>query len=168
MASLFALDRELAQMVALIQTSVDEETGEIPEEMAEKLWAIEGSLKEKLLGWAKWFKNERGYAAMCREESKRLAERARTHERAMDWIKFQIGERLAKGEKLEDGVSRIGWRKSKAVVIDDAEAVPDSLCIVMRKPKLTEIRALLDTNTKTTGRLCTYAHIEERNGVSVS
>lgn len=164
MTSLFKLDKELEVLALRIAEAVDPETGEIPDELGDELWALQGSVKDKLLGWARWFKNEKGYAQMCSEEAKRLNARAQAHRRTMDWIKDQIGGRLDPGEKLEDGVSKIGWRKSTAVIVDDPAKVPDDYCAIVRKPQLTEIKVHLKAISGTED----WAHIEERRGVTIS
>ena len=69
--------------------------------------------------------------------------------------------RLTQHDKLETTLFKVGFRKSKAVVVDE-DKLPKKYQIVSYKPDKKEIKKLLESGSTIRG-----AHIEERSNLSI-
>lgn len=117
----------------LVESAVDEETGEIKDElflgMANDM-AMERD--KKLLGCAAYYKNLKAESEAIKKEADKLAKRARSVMNHADSLKSYMEMNMTapadgvEGDKLKDAQSVLTWRKSSSVVVTvDAEKLPD-------------------------------------------
>lgn len=103
--------------------AIDPDTGEVSQELAEKLDSIEDDFDTKAVSVACMVKNYKASASAIGEEIKKLQAR----KSALDNHSARLKEYLAHnldGKKLDDPRASISWRKSEAVNILDMGSVP--------------------------------------------
>ena len=109
----------------------DEETGEILLE-TDDLDAAQINFNDKLENCALFVKNLKAEAEAIKAEEKRLKERResldRKADRLSDYMLYCM--KMAGVTKQETAKAAISIRKSKRVVIEAAEAIPDQYCNV--------------------------------------
>ena len=147
----------------ILATAVDHETGEIlSEEALAALNALDMERDALVLDLAAYMKGEEAEADAIREQAKRLMDRAGRHQRRAAWLADVIGRNVEPGRKLSDARSVIGWRKSTAVKITDADAIPDELYRYERALDRAEIARRLKAGEKVEG-----AELEVRMNLQV-
>jgi len=141
---------------------IDHVTGEIPEDWASFLEALEMERTEKCLAIAAVIREKLAYADAVKSEAKRLIDRARAEENKAESLKAYLSSAISVGEKLKDERVAISWRKSSSVVIDDESKLPESCFKVVRSVSKTEVKEAL-----TSGALTDGAHIEEKQNIQI-
>lgn len=102
----------------LVEINVDEDTGELSNEVYEQLNAIEVQ-KEDIVRYATLTFNEyRVLHKTIKDEIRRLNDLAKRYERTMEGFKKMLLANVPEGEKIESDLYRISWRKSSSVEID--------------------------------------------------
>jgi TPR repeat protein len=115
-----------AQIEALLNASVDRETGEIVPEALAEIEALEGERDAKALAIAAYAHGQGVEADAVRAQAKRLAERAARHERHAERLVEYLQSHLPDGTTLRDPRVEIIWRTSTAVEVDvDPTELPE-------------------------------------------
>jgi len=117
------------EIEAILAREVDPETGEITDATVERLEALELAKDRKALEVAAYLKGERAEAQKIREVAEGLVTRAMAHEARADRLERFVASCLEPGQDLADPRVEVRWSKSQAVVIEDAELVPDEYWI---------------------------------------
>lgn len=106
--------------------SFDEETGEILYEEPD-LAQLQIDLETKLDNIACFIKNEEAEAEMIRAEELKLAKRRKTKEKKAEYLKGYLTAYMesTNKEKFESARSRISFRKSESLKVDDVYKVPE-------------------------------------------
>ena len=145
---------ELNHLIATFNLEIDEETGEIAN--ADELDALELERDEKIENIALWIKNLTSDADAISAEAKKLTARAQAAKNKAERLKAYITDNLA-GEKFSTPRVAISYRKSQAVKVTDALALPDAYKVVDIKPDKTAIKNAIKAGEKVQG-----AEVEER------
>ena len=134
---------EVSQLLrdAVAAMDVDTETGEIAPDWAKFLDEIEMERNVKLLSCARLYKEWDAYAEMIRGQEKELAARRHAHEARAERIKDWMSVNMTPGEKIEDGVARLSWRKSAHVEILREADIPQEYVKTTISYDKTSIRA---------------------------
>lgn len=104
----------------LIRNSVDPETGEVMD-ITDELDALQMGREEKLESVALVIKNLTAEATAIRNEEKALADRRKTAENRVEWLKGYLMQSLA-GKKFSTPKVAVSFRSTTAVFVeDDAE-----------------------------------------------
>lgn len=104
----------------LIRNSVDPETGEVMD-ITDELDALQMEREDKLESVALVIKNLTAEATAIRNEEKALADRRKTAENRVEWLKGYLMQSLA-GQKFSTPKVSVSFRSTTAVFIeDDAE-----------------------------------------------
>lgn len=104
----------------LIRNSIDPETGEVMD-ITDELDALQMEREDKLESVALVIKNLTAEATAIRNEEKALADRRRTAENRVEWLKGYLMQSLA-GQKFSTPKVAVSFRSTTAVYIeDDAE-----------------------------------------------
>jgi hypothetical protein len=162
MATLYAINQEYEDLLAMVLEVAEANEGVIPDNLADDLDQLEGSRDEKIENCIRYYKNELAIADMIKSEIDALRKRMQTHENAAKWCKAYVQRSMKEGEKREYGCGSIGWRKSEGVVIVNESMLPESCFKVERKPVLTAVKELLKANL-----FGEAAHIETRNNLQI-
>jgi hypothetical protein len=139
--SLYAIDNELE---ALLNASIDRETGEVLGEAIDAIEALEMARDEKALAVAAYIVGQRAEAEAVKAQAKHLAERAAKHSRHADALEGYLRAHIPEGHKLRDDRVEIGWRRSEAVEVDvEPLNLPLEFCRVTYAAAKPEIKAAL-------------------------
>ena len=120
----------------LILRCMDEETGEIDEEM---LIELQMKNDDKIRNLIEWVCELRGTVEYQKAEIARITELKRTTEDRIERLTKVIRHALD-GEKWKDGTHSVSYRKSKAVTITDYNALPLEYLKVKTEPDKTAIK----------------------------
>ena len=101
----------------LIRNSVDPETGEVMD-ITDELDALQMEREDKLESVALVIKNLTAEATAIRNEEKALADRRKTAENRVEWLKGYLMQSLA-GQKFSTPKVAVSFRNSAAVFIED-------------------------------------------------
>lgn len=144
------------------------EAGEIPEEaIADTLEMVGGELKEKADNIACLIKQELAEANAIKAEEIALAERRKSKEKAVERMKLYLTENLlAAGlDKVETARTKISFRTSKSVSVEDTDALIkyamyNPQVIKIREPEAnkTEIKRLLESGENVYGCVLQIKH----------
>ncbi len=157
--NLYEINQELIDTWELC---VDEETGEINDELFAQFEALKIERDEKIENIALWIKNLRAESAAIKEEAKNLTGRAKTAENKADRLEKYIGNALA-GEKFNTSRVAISWRKSTSVECEDMSVVPFEY-LRYKEPELdkVKVRDVLKTGGSVAG-----CYLQERQSMSI-
>lgn len=140
------------QIETLTEQLVDEETGEINEEVMKQLDELNMDRDEKLEGCGIVIKNLAAECVGLEAEIKSLKERLAVKVNRVNNMMRYVDNNL-RGEKFETAKVAFSYRKSQSVDVIDEEIVPDELCKyeTTRKPVKTEIKKLLKSGKEVPG-----------------
>jgi len=126
---LYELSDQLQQAMDLLEDQIDHETGEIIpgdyEAAEELLHETQESFDRKALDVACAIKSFSAEADAINDEIKRLTQRKRSAENKARWLKCYLSNHIDAGPKYSDARANIGWRKSTAVEVDEAQLPED-------------------------------------------
>lgn len=152
---------DIAKGIAKIEEYIEDE-----KLLAEYLESANLQLRDKVDATVRVIRMFEGSADAIDSEIKRLTElkknRLANAERVEKWIAYAMQANNI--EKIDTDLFKIGFRKSKAVVVED-EKMLDSKFIsvkVVEKPDLTAIKKAIDEGEEVAG-----AHIEERKNLQI-
>ncbi len=160
------------QLRLLFESFIDPETGEVneglPEEfMREKVAELQMEFDEKIQNLRNAYINLTAEAAALKEEKQRLAVRQQRAERSAERVKDYIAF-LLQGEKFRSGTTRISYRKSDEVVVDEGFVewakmyMPGLLNFKEPEPRKADIKTAIKN-----GNVIEHAHIEEKQNIQV-
>ena len=123
----------------------------------------EHNFSEKIENCIKVIRNKNARVEAYKAEIARLDALKKSETKAIEEIKKRISEamRLTQHDKLDTTLFKVGFRKSKAVVVDE-DKLPKKYQIVSYKPDKKTIKELLNSGATIRG-----AHIEERRNLSI-
>lgn len=153
MATLYAINQ---QIEALTYQMVDEETGEINEEVMSQLADLEVDMDEKLESIGVIIKEMTGEVDMLTAEKKGLEKRIKTRmskiERLCNYVNIVLD-----GKKKALGKVEYSYRNSERVDVVCEDMVPDDLCVykTTRTPSKTDIKKLLKDGKEVPGCVLT-------------
>lgn len=145
--------------------TIDEETGELIEEGPQDLEELQMARKDKLEGIALYIKNLEALAEDIKDEEKALADRRKAHEAKIERLKEYLTVSMTNAQEtgLETARAKISFRKSEAVVVDEAKLDKAYFkATTTYKPALTEIKKAIKEGQEVAG-----AYIEERKKVRI-
>lgn len=118
---------------------------------------------EKIENCIKVIRNKNARIEAYKAEIARLDALKKSETKAIEEIKKRISEamHLTQHDKLDTTLFKVGFRKSKAVVVDE-EKLPKKYQIVSYKPDKKTIKELLNSGATIRG-----AHIEEKRNLSI-
>ena len=138
-----------------------EHNGEMLPEHDMALTALEMTRDAKIEATIKYYKNQIALAEMVESELDALKNRAKTHRNAAERVKSFLAQILRAGEKPEFGAGKVSWRRSEAVEVLDANALPEKYIKIVSSPMLTEIKAALKAGEELPARII------ERNNLQI-
>ena len=149
MSTLYELNDQIAN---LTEHLVDEETGEINEEVFSQLEQLSIDRDEKIEGCGIVMKNLLVEITALKAEidnlKKRMTVKANKYERMAEYVKENLN-----GDSFETAKVAFSFRKSDKVEVVNEEIVPDDLCKfeTRRSPMKTEIKKMLRAGEKVPG-----------------
>lgn len=145
---LWEIDERIMQAVL---EAVDQETGEVvSEEALERLDQLQMERQKKVEGVILWIKNLESEAEAIKNEERSLAERRKAKERKIESLKKFIDYSLA-GQEFETAKTKVSYRRSEAVEIEEGMTVPVKYMRVKKEPDKTLIKKALKEGIKVRG-----------------
>lgn len=123
----------------------------------------EHNFSEKIENCIKVIRNKSARVEAYKAEIKRLQDLKASEEKAVERIKSSVSDamRLTQHDKLETTLFKVGFRKSKAVVVDE-DKLPKKYMKAKWSPDKETIKELIKSGATIRG-----AHIEERSNLSI-
>ncbi|AZF91121.1 Mu Gam-like end protection [Streptococcus phage CHPC951] len=123
----------------------------------------EDDFSEKIENCIKVIRNKNARVEAYKAEIERLKKLKASEEKAIEEIKKRISEamQLTKRDKLETTLFKVGFRKSKAVVVDEVK-LPKEYMKAKWIPDKEKLKELLKNGATIQG-----AHIEERRNLNI-
>lgn len=124
--TLYEIDKNIEMAIDALLDSVDEETGEVNEEMANAVDELKVARKEKLEGIGCYIKNLFAEVEAIKEEADNLRKRAKVMENRAERLREYVANSLlASHETKFEGVRvAYSFRRSESVEVLDLEKVP--------------------------------------------
>ena len=118
---------------------------------------------EKIENCIKVIRNKNARVEAYKAEIKRLQDLKASEEKAVERIKSSVSDamRLTQHDKLDTTLFKVGFRKSKAVIVDETK-LPKKYMKAKWSPDKETIKELLKSGATIRG-----AHIEERSNLSI-
>ena len=151
---LYEIDENIRKVVGN-GFSADPDTGEILFDEGD-LESLRQQFAEKVEACLLMVKELRHDAEAMRDEERALAERRRAAERKAERLLSYAVEHLG-GEKFETPRTKLSYRRSRVVEIDDESALPEGCFEMVRKPDKRAIKAAIDGGADVPG-----AHVVEK------
>lgn len=123
----------------------------------------EHDFSEKIENCIKVIRNKNARVEAYKAEIKRLQDLKASEEKAVERIKSSVSDamRLTQHDKLDTTLFKVGFRKSKAVIVDETK-LPKKYMKAKWSPDKETIKELLKSGATIRG-----AHIEERSNLSI-
>jgi hypothetical protein len=139
-----------------------------PQTVADTLEGMSGDLEVKAQNVALFVRSLEADAAAVKQWSKDAADRAKAIENRAESLRDYLARCLdaADIQKIEGPGIRIGWRKSSAVVIDNAEQIPDEFMRTPEPPPPAPDKRAIGDAIKA-GATVPGARIEDRRGLVI-
>ena len=151
---LYEIDKKINEfMTNGFEKFVDTETGEFDEQgFNDELECLEMAKNEKIENIGLFIKNLTTDVADLKAEEKALAERRKTKENKIDFLKSILSGALC-GEKFETAKIALSFRKSEQVQISDIDNLPKEFLTqkVTISPNKTEIKKAIKDGQNVAG-----------------
>jgi hypothetical protein len=143
---------------------VQENEGELTQEMLIEYESIDGEFEKKAEAYAVLIKTLNAEADMLKTEQQRLYERQKQKENLAERLKERLAESMQffEKDKLETAKCKISFRSSKAVEIIDEALIPDEYFKVERKVIKTDIKTAIAEGKEVAG-----AVLVERKNIQI-
>ncbi len=163
--TLFEIDAELRAFLDSIYEQVDED-GVVSDVDFDRLENLNEERKHKLESVALYYKEIQAEADAIAAEAKKMAERARSAKSRAESFKNYIALSMQKNGESEFSTARckLTFRKSKSVVIDDIERIPNKYIVTKTEysANKAEIKKAIESGEPVSG-----VHIEEHNNIQI-
>lgn len=152
---------ELTEDFIKIQDILEENGGEVTEDIEKLLELHEDGFRDKATNYAKFIRQLTLEAELLEKEEKRLYAMRSAKTNLADKLKTNLGEymKLSNIDKVDLGLFKLSWRKSSAVAIIDE--VPEIYMRVVTSPDKTLIaQTLKDGYTLSFAELVENKHLQ--------
>lgn len=162
MSNIFNIQQEYFDIL----NQIEENDGEITDEISNLLESNEGDYKEKLDNYLKMIHYWEGLLGNINAEIERIGKLKKSKEKAIETLKENISVSLQSRsiEKLDLGTHILSFRKSDAVIVTDPTMVPKHFLVkkVTESIDKTELKKWLKEGNSTEG-----AYVEERQNLQI-
>lgn len=119
---------------SLLEYCSDPDTGEFigTDELLVELNELEIEKSEKAVSIGCYIKGLNAESEAIAEEEQKLRQRRKSLDRRSEWLKGYL-EYNHPGESIKDARCCIGWRKSQAVEIIDADIIPETYFKIVKE-----------------------------------
>lgn len=160
--TLYEIQSEIDELINRIFS--ESENGEIGSQASIELSLLQVQRDEKIANICKFVKNLRAESEACRSEAHVLTERARTSENRSKWLLCYL-DSVLNGNKWSDGVSKVSYRKSQKVIVENINCIPRNFVKIEVTPKKSEIKRALEEGALKSGMH--GVRIEESNNIQL-
>lgn len=159
---LYELNAMLEDTLNNIYAIAEDNDGELPDDWGKRLDSIVLDRKMKILDIAKYIKALNYKTELIKKELDQLNKRYKNYSSNANSLKSYLLYNINNGEIFEDATTKITWRKSIKVIIDDENKLPDHYFKIIKTPNLSSIKQDLKL-----GAICTGAHLEYNNNLQI-
>lgn len=124
MATLFNLTAEQKRLRDMLDSTLNEETGEVDNEIYEQLKAVDMDRDEKIDGWCFWLKEEKAAIEAMKKVLDSMTAKYQSRKNAFDKAKDFFTE-MMDGEKFKSDFNNIYYIHNTSVQLDDDKEVTD-------------------------------------------
>lgn len=156
---------DISEHIRLVYEQADQYDDGVLSERDEKwLDSLDIVLDKKALDIAALIVEENAEIDAMKKVVDNIKKRVQTSENRVSWLTNYLTTHIPEGGKHQDERVRIGWRKSKALVITDIDKVPESFT----KTDITISKQLIKDAMRVKGITKNeYAVIVERNSIQI-
>lgn len=158
--TLYEIDAQLN--VALNAALKESEDGSIPEDWKDTIDDIKMEREEKALAVAAYRKNVKAWADAVKAEKAKLAARQATLDRKIANLDEYLTYILKDGEKMQNGNTRISWRKSEKLIISNPEIITSEWYTLEKKFKNFDMKQAIKSGESVDG-----AEIQSFNNLQI-
>ncbi len=147
MANLYELKGEFQAL----WDQVDENTGEIPEEILAKIELVDEDITVKYENYCKVIRNVLAEAAALKEEGDRLITKALARKKNVDTLKKYMAKTMGElgKDKIKGEIFSVTLVKARKVLELDEGVTPDECYLISRQPKLDKKQMIADLKADT-------------------
>jgi hypothetical protein len=151
--SLYDISQSIVDALENAERHAMDNDGEITEEMAKELDTLHMEKEAKIGNICKYYKSLLAEAEMIKNEEKNLAARRTVSENKAKRLKEYLSSMMSDGEKFSDSVSKVSWRSSKSVKIENEDLVSIRFKEEVRSLKINklEIKRILNLGKHVSG-----------------
>lgn len=169
--TLYDINAQMDILFDELEEHIDQETGELDKEVAEKLDKLFTSRMEKVSNIVLFIKNRGAFALQVDQEIKKLQQKKKSVENKVEWLKNYLYSNVEVGRKIETPNFTIGWRKSESIEVDpllDLEELYKQNPEIVRE-KITYALDKIEAKKvyKATGVLPSGVSLVEKNNIQI-
>jgi len=123
------------QIEELIEENVNEETGEMTEDVALMLDQLEMNRDEKVLNCARYVNEHKSASNGIAEQIKRMQARKKVHDNHAIYLSGWIESNCHSTEKFEAADLKVSFRKSTRAIAHDLSSTPHELIVIPPAPE---------------------------------
>ena len=164
MASLYEINNELEQVISLMFTeAMESETGEVSQEIADRISELQLQKEEKLDNLGAYIKNLKAETEALKNEIDNLKARMDSKKKKVEWLSNYMASVL-NGEKFESPRVAVSFRKSESVVVTDIDLLRPEFVKekVERTADKTAIKEALKAGQEVSG-----AYLEAKSNIQI-
>ena len=151
MKSLYEIDIDLQLIMSEAEQQAIDNEGEISDIIADRLGELQQDRNIKIGNICRYIKSLNGEAEMVKLEAKKLTDRARVTENKANALKNYLSSFIPEGQKFSDENSKVSWRKSESVYIQENANIPEEYNRVKIEADKTALKKALKGGTKIEG-----------------
>ena len=161
--TLYEINKDIEETLALITTSLNPETGEVDEAYVHQLEDLQMAREDKLEAIGCVIKNKKAQAKAIKEEADVLAKRKKSLDGEVDSLEKYVSMML-NGQPFESAKVKFSFRESEQVIIDDDKKLARSWFrkIVKFEPNKDAIKEAIKAVKKVR-----FAHIEKKQNLQI-
>jgi len=123
--TIYEIDSRISNLMEMIYEDAETNGGEIADDMADELEALDMKRAEKIENVACYIKNLDAEAEAIKREEKRLAERRKSAESKAERLKQYLAYALHGEEVYSSARVKLSWRKSESVEVESVDLLPE-------------------------------------------
>lgn len=132
----------ISEEYQLIVDALEENEGELTEELAERLKLNKEELAVKAFNYINFIKNRQAFIVQLDDEILRLSELKKKADQTIEQLKENLKTAVQTFGDIKTGTFSISLRKSEAVEITDAQELPDHYFTIIPESKKPDKKAL--------------------------
>lgn len=159
---LYEINDLLYQAMEELRRQAEENDGVVADDWSKFADDLDMERTAKLLDIGRYVKNLLAEAEAIKAEKTALAKRQAGLEAHAERMKSYMAANMKPGEKQSDANTRISWRRSEVVIVENIETLPIGYTKITKEPMKKEIKEAIKAGEKIDG-----ARIEEKLNLQI-
>ena len=148
---LYEINDQLELLLNEIHSIAEENEGEVPDDLSNKLDSLNLLKETKIFDIAKYIKTLKVKSEGIKNEIEKLQSRYKTYNNCINSLKRYLKMNIETGRKYEDSAVKISWRKTDSVEIINLNIIPDKYIERKIVAHLLDIKSDLKANINVPG-----------------